>query len=418
MRTMRARFAAAPAEGWISLLLVARAGGRGRVVARRCRRSSSASGDWTDFLAVGQRSAGSPPGSSAPAPRWSRPRRAPRRGGVRRDRRAADHRLDPRSGGHPGRALPGDGELGRRAPSSTSPSRGLPVTRETGHYLLVLGLLVLGERPVRGVGGLPPRPPDRADHRPRHRPGREHVGHGPRPDLVPRPVLDGRAVPADPAPRPRRAGDLDPPPDRRPVDRRLALPPRRDRLHHGRDLRLARPDRDRPVGAAGRLLGRRPAGSRRDQPVAPADHPGRRPTPRPLGVPSFGRQVHDRRDLVDLERAGARDPPDARRRPAVLLARRRRTTSSRCSAGRRPSRPTSARPAGAPILDGTLDAIPTTAPPGPPRRSGSCPQSRLFKVVFSPIDPVVDQQRHDPRRRPATPGTSSRSDRGGARRTR
>ena len=67
------------------------------------------------------------------------------------------------------------------------------------------------------------------------------------------------------------------------------------------------------------LLGRRPAGPRRDQPVAPADHPGRarQPDPRRPVVRPAG---DDRRDLVDLERAGARDPAQARRRPAVLLA--------------------------------------------------------------------------------------------------
>ena len=194
---------------------------------------------------------------------------------------------------------------------------GLPVTRQSGHYLLVLGLICWanGQFAASAV----------------FRTGRP-IG----PIVVLGAVLVANmsatlhdqmfivpprsgALPADPPPRPRGADDVDPAPHRRPGGRRLALPPRRDGIRGDRGVPGLRPDGHGPLGAARRLLGRREAGPRRHQPVAPAAHPGRsgQPDARRALVRRTG---DDRRPVDDLERPGARDRPGRRRQARSLLA--------------------------------------------------------------------------------------------------
>ena len=64
---------------------------------------------------------------------------------------------------------------------------------------------LLGERPVRRVGGLPPPPAAQRRRRHRRDPRREHVGDAPRAADRSSSCSARRAVPADPAPRARRA---------------------------------------------------------------------------------------------------------------------------------------------------------------------------------------------------------------------
>ena len=253
---------------------------------------------------------------------------------------------------------------------------------------------LLGERPVRRLGGVPVGPSDRADRRPRRGPRREHVGDPARPDLVHRPVLARGALPADPPPRPRGADDVDPAPHRRPGGRRLALPPRRHRLRDDRGVPRLRPDRHRPLGAARRLLGRREAGPGRDQPVAPAAHPGgsRQPDARRALVRRPG---HDRRPVDDLERPGPRDRPGRRRQARPLLAGDdvRRLHPDRLDDDRR-RRPTD-RPAGDDLLAGTLDAIPTSSVRAP-STFRVIPQSSPVPRRVQPDRSAVGRPRHDP----------------------
>ena len=284
--------------------------------------------------------------------------RSPPRGDGR-GARAADHgrQRPPAIGDHP-RAIPRDRRFGgqcghrlRRAPASGDPRDGSLPARAR-HALL-------GERSVRRIGRLPPPPPDRADHRPWRGPGREHVGDPPRPDLVPGHLLGRGAVPADPAARARGARHVAPTADRRPGGGRVALPARRNRVHHGGGLLRPHADRNGALRAARRLLGRPQAGPRRRQPVAATHHSA-------SAGQSVARRARlrrpgdDRRAVVDVGRPCPRDRPQARlRRQAVLAGDRlRHVHLERLDELDRDQAP---RPAGASILGGTLDTIPAAA---------------------------------------------------------
>ena len=83
----------------------------------------------------------------------------------------------------------------------------------------------------------------------------------PGPADLPHRVHGVRAVPAHRDARVRRARDLDPPPDRRPVHDLEPVPARRDRVHRGRADRLDVPDPARRVRARSRARGRASATS-------------------------------------------------------------------------------------------------------------------------------------------------------------
>ena len=138
------------------------------------------------------------------------------RGDVRRADRADHGRSGPRARrGHAGGAVHRRPRPRPSTPGSTVVDR-LPATRETGHHLLVLGLLCWGtgqfaasavfrhRRPLSAVVVI----------------GAILIGNMAatvrRPARLPDPVQHRRPVPPDPAPCPRRAGDLDAAPDRRP----------------------------------------------------------------------------------------------------------------------------------------------------------------------------------------------------------
>ena len=123
-------------------------------------------------------------------------------------------------------------------PTSTLAWRSQQFTDQEVHYILVLGAIVWAARrssPSYAVFGH--RRPLNAVVMVGHRPAGEHVDHRSRPAAVPRRVHRRVAVPADRDARVRRAGDVDPAPDRRPEHDLVALPARRHRVHPRRDGR-------------------------------------------------------------------------------------------------------------------------------------------------------------------------------------
>ena len=162
-----------------------------------------------------------------------------------------------------------------------------------------------------------------------------------------------RAVPAHRDARVRRAGDVDPAPDRRPVDDLRAVPPRRDGVHRPRDGRARCCSRSGPRRARSRAPGtgvdeqldrvRRehqpaPAGGRR----APADR--RRPVRR-------GRADHRHLDHATPGSRSPRRSPKHRGRAQVARRDLRHVRRSTRWAQTRPRRRSTVA-AGEPMLEG------------------------------------------------------------------
>ena len=99
------------------------------------------------------------------------------------------------------------------------------------------------------------------------------------------------------------------------------------RVRGDRGVPGVRSDCHGPLGAARGLLGRREAGPGRHQPVAAAADSGRprQPDARRAVLRGPG---HDRRPVDDLQRPGARDRPGRRRTSAISTGGRRPTTPS------------------------------------------------------------------------------------------
>ena len=130
-------------------------------------------------------------------------------------------------------------------------------TVAVGHHLLILGLIVWGSSMFASYAAFGHRRPLNAVLL---------IGvllvanmslDDPPAASVSRPVHAGGPVPAHPLPYVRRAERLDPPPDRRPERAGQPVPPRRDRVHRGRGLRLPAADPGGGLGPARRRLDRR-----------------------------------------------------------------------------------------------------------------------------------------------------------------
>ena len=295
-----------PEEGWLSLALVALLIA---IVASAVDDPAWVNGRsrLTDGLVV-LGMLGVAVGFIGPKVGWSRwtthlvgalfagPAHPDRRGLVRAQRRVDRRRL--RGDGPPERR---GVSRPRLAPTAVH-DPGAPLRARAGHR-------DLGHRAVRVVRRVRPSPPvERRDHD-RRRPAREHVDDAARRAAVPRGVHRRVAVPADPDARVRRAGDVDPAPDRRSQHDLVALSPRRHRVHPGRPGGVAGAHRPGRLEPARRRLGRgaRPAPRRRrDDRAIPARRRGRQGQRRELRVerPDRGEVVPGREHCLHRDPAG------------------------------------------------------------------------------------------------------------------